>query len=120
MIIVEAINKASAAWGITCLRYEIRDIQLPRRIQEAMQLQVEAERKKRASILESEGTREADINIAEGQRRARILASEADKQEQINRADGEALALLAVAQARAKGLDLIAKSLENQVCFMHC
>lgn len=51
------------------------DIKLPSRVQEAMQMQVEAERKKRAAILESEGIREADINVAEGKRRARILAS---------------------------------------------
>lgn len=98
--IVESINKASEAWGITCLRYEIRtssfsthsilklysqvylkqrlipgDIKLPVRVQEAMQMQVEAERKKRAAILESEGIREADINVAEGKRQSRILAS---------------------------------------------
>jgi len=77
--IVEAINKAAQSWGITCLRYEIRDIKLPARVQEAMQMQVEAERKKRAAILESEGIRAADINVAEGKRQARILASEAEK-----------------------------------------
>ncbi|XP_046433140.1 stomatin-like protein 2, mitochondrial isoform X2 [Neodiprion pinetum] len=109
--IVESINKASEAWGITCLRYEIRDIKLPVRVQEAMQMQVEAERKKRAAILESEGTREADINVAEGKRQARILASEAEKQEQINKANGEAAAMLAVAEARAKGLQVVAGSL---------
>lgn len=57
---------------IYCLythRYEIRDIKLPERVQEAMQMQVEAERKKRASVLESEGIREADINVAEGKKR---------------------------------------------------
>ncbi|XP_049762743.1 stomatin-like protein 2, mitochondrial [Schistocerca cancellata] len=112
--IVESINKASEAWGITCLRYEIRDIKLPNRVQEAMQMQVEAERKKRAAILESEGMREADINVAEGQKRARILASEADRQEQINKAAGEAQAMLAVADARAKGLQLVAKSLASK------
>lgn len=53
--IVEAINKAATEWGLTCLRYEIRDIKLPERVQEAMQMQVEAERKKRAQVLESEG-----------------------------------------------------------------
>lgn len=87
--IVEAINKASTAWGISCLRYEIRDIRLPSRVHEAMQMQVEAERKKRAAILESEGIREAEINVAEGKRQSRILASEAEKQEQINAASGE-------------------------------
>lgn len=102
-----------------------------------MQMQVEAERRKRAAILESEGTREADINIAEGKRKSRILASgilkfiykgdfyskkphfsnsiEAERQEQINKASGEAAAMLAVADARARGLSTIAKSLEDLV-----
>ncbi|XP_077257913.1 stomatin like 2 [Temnothorax americanus] len=109
--IVESINKASGAWGITCLRYEIRDIKLPSRVQEAMQMQVEAERKKRAAILESEGVREAEINVAEGKRLAQILASEAARQEQINRATGESAAIVAVAEARAKGLQVVANAL---------
>uniref|UniRef100_A0A1B0CTZ9 Band 7 domain-containing protein n=2 Tax=Lutzomyia longipalpis TaxID=7200 RepID=A0A1B0CTZ9_LUTLO len=109
--IVDAINKAAAAWGITCLRYEIRDIKLPSRVHEAMQMQVEAERRKRAAILESEGVREADINVAEGKRQSRILASEAERMETINKANGEAAALLAIADARARGLQMVAKSL---------
>ncbi|CAG9795771.1 unnamed protein product [Diatraea saccharalis] len=112
--IVHAINKASEAWGITCLRYEIRDIKLPSRVHEAMQMQVEAERRKRAAILESEGVRAADINVAEGKRQARILASEAEKQEQINKASGEAQAMLAVAEARARGLKLVANALADR------
>lgn len=112
--IVYAINKASEAWGITCLRYEIKDIKLPSRVQEAMQMQVEAERKKRATILESEGVREAEINVAEGKRQSRILKSEAERQERINQATGEAAAMLAVAEARAKGLTLVAGALTNQ------
>lgn len=111
---VDSINKASAAWGITCLRYEIRDIKLPSRVQEAMQMQVEAERKKRAAILESEGVRAAEINVAEGKRTSRILASEAEKQEQINKASGEAAAMLAVAEAQASSLQLVAKALGEQ------
>lgn len=109
--IVESINKASEVWGMTCLRYEIRDIRLPPRVQEAMQMQVEAERRKRAAILESEGVREAEINVAEGKRQSRILASEAERQEQINKASGEAAAMLAVAEARAKGLEIVSNSL---------
>ena len=57
------------------MRYEIRDIRMPARVQEAMQMQVEAERKKRAAILESEGIKAAEINIAEGKKQSRILAS---------------------------------------------
>lgn len=112
--IVEVINKASAAWGISCLRYEIRDIKLPPRVQEAMQMQVEAERKKRAAILESEGIREADINVAEGKKRARILNSEADKTELVNKAQGEANAILTKAQARAKSVQVLAHSLTEK------
>lgn len=112
--IVKSINKASNAWGITCLRYEIRDIRLPERVREAMQMQVEAERKKRAAILESEGEREAAINVAEGNRRAQILASEAEQQEQINKASGEATAIAVVAEAYAKRLEVIAQALQQQ------
>lgn len=112
---VESINKASEAWGMTCLRYEIRDIKLPPRVQEAMQMQVEAERKKRAAVLESEGVRAADINVAEGKRQARILASEAERQEQINKAVGEAAAIKTVAEARSKGLQLIAEALQKDL-----
>ncbi|XP_047475222.1 stomatin-like protein 2, mitochondrial [Penaeus chinensis] len=111
--IVEVINKASEAWGITCLRYEIRDIKLPARVQEAMQMQVEAERRKRAAILESEGVREAEINVAEGKRQARILASEAEKIEQINTAEGQAQALGIVSQALEHKEGLNAASLST-------
>lgn len=76
-IIVSAINNATSSWGISCLRYEIRDIKLPSRVQEAMQLQVEAERKKRAQILESEGARDAEINVAQGQANAIMARAKA-------------------------------------------
>lgn len=76
-------------------------------------MQVEAERKKRAAILESEGVREADINVAEGKRKARILASEAERQEHINKATGEAAAILSIAEARAGGLKLVAQALKE-------
>uniref|UniRef100_A0A672J2D0 Stomatin-like protein 2, mitochondrial n=1 Tax=Salarias fasciatus TaxID=181472 RepID=A0A672J2D0_SALFA len=86
--IVHSINQASDEWGIRCLRYEIKDIHVPPRVKESMQMQVEAERKKRATVLESEGTREAAINVAEGRKQAQILASEGQKAEQINKAAG--------------------------------
>ncbi|CAK9296107.1 unnamed protein product [Gordionus sp. m RMFG-2023] len=111
IMIVASINKASEAWGISCLRYEIRDVKLPNRVQEAMQMQVEAERKKRAAILESEGMRESAINIAEGEKSARIMSSEAEKAEKINVANGEAEGLIAKAIARSKSLDIISKAL---------
>ncbi|XP_071487827.1 stomatin-like protein 2, mitochondrial [Diadema antillarum] len=113
--IVEAINNAAMdQWGIKCLRYEIKDIELPSKVKEAMQMQVEAERRKRAVVLESEGIREYEINVAEGKKSATILASEAIKREQINRAEGEATAIIAKANARAKALSTIAESMGAQ------
>eukprot|EP00096_Caligus_rogercresseyi_P009581 TRINITY_DN3278_c0_g1_i1.p1 TRINITY_DN3278_c0_g1~~TRINITY_DN3278_c0_g1_i1.p1 ORF type:complete len:302 (-),score=72.84 TRINITY_DN3278_c0_g1_i1:95-1000(-) len=112
--IVAAINQAADAWGITCLRYEIRDIRMPTRVQDAMQMQVEAERKKRASILESEGIKAAEINIAEGKKQSRILSSEAQKTELINAAQGSAQAVVAAGEARAKSIELIAESLKQR------
>nr|ACO12267.1 Stomatin-like protein 2 [Lepeophtheirus salmonis] len=111
--IVIAINQAADAWGISCLRYEIRDIRMPVRVQEAMQMQVEAERKKRASILESEGTKAAEINIAEGKKQSRILSSEAEKTELINSAEGSAEAVVVAGEARARSIELIAESLNK-------
>ncbi|XP_049426738.1 stomatin-like protein 2, mitochondrial [Epinephelus fuscoguttatus] len=112
--IVHSINQASDEWGIRCLRYEIKDIQVPPRVKESMQMQVEAERRKRATVLESEGTREAGINIAEGHKQALILASEGEKTEQINRAAGEAQAVLARAEAKSKAIRLLSAALAEQ------
>ncbi|XP_065649563.1 stomatin-like protein 2, mitochondrial [Hydra vulgaris] len=91
LMIVEAINSAAKVWGIRCLRYEIRDIQLPEKVRESMQMQVEAERRKRATVLESEGQRES----------------------QINRATGEANAIMAKAKARAEAINLISNALNQ-------
>lgn len=76
-------------------------------------MQVEAERKKRAAILESEGKRDAAINVAEGQKRAKILASEAEQQERVNLAKGQAEAILREAEARQKALDAVADALNK-------
>ncbi|KAG6753561.1 hypothetical protein POTOM_041539 [Populus tomentosa] len=95
--IVEAINVAARDWGLRCLRYEIRDISPPRGVKQAMEMQAEAERRKRAQILESEGERQANINIADGHKSAQILASQ-----------GEAEAIIAKAQATAKGIAIAA------------
>merc|ERR1719309_80294 len=109
--IVTQINSASEAWGIQCMRYEIRDIKLPSRVQEAMQMQVEAERKKRAAILESEGIKAADINIAEGKKQSAILKSEAEKAQLINEAEGAARAVVVAGEARASSLRAVADAL---------
>lgn len=111
--IVQAINEASTVWGIQCLRYEIKDITPPANVRQAMELQVAAERQKRAEILDSEGKRQAQINIAEGGKRDVVLQSEAALTDQINRAKGEAEAILAVAGATAEGIRLVAASIDD-------
>jgi len=102
--IVNSINEAAAPWGVQAMRYEIRDIDPPKSVLDAMERQMKAEREKRALILESEGQRQAAINTAEGEKQAQVLAAEADRQQQILRAQGEAQAILAVAEARAQAL----------------
>ncbi|VEL42285.1 unnamed protein product [Protopolystoma xenopodis] len=112
--IVMSIGKAAQPWGIECLRYEIRDIHLPEKIKEAMQMQVEADRKKRAAILESEGQREAAINRAEGLKQGQILSSEGQRIEMINKATGEAEAILRVAKSRAEAVIQISAAIGNK------
>ena len=74
--IVSAIEKESQEWGVHSIRYEIKDIEPPTAIQKSMVLQAEAERRKRASILTSEGEMLANINIADAEKQAQILESE--------------------------------------------
>jgi len=107
--IVNSINVAAEPWGVQVLRYEIKDIEPPRSVLEAMERQMKAERDKRASILESEGERQSAINVAEGHKRSIVLTAEADRAEQILRAEGEAQAIIAVADAKAKAIETIGK-----------
>ena len=108
--IVSAINEAGAAWGTTCLRYEIKDITPPKSVLEAMERQMKAERDKRALILESEGTRQSQINNAEGEKRSQVLAAEAEREQRILEAEGEAQAIKTVASAQAEALELVGQA----------
>lgn len=78
-----------------------------------MELQVAAERQKRARILESEGHRQAQINVSEGEKAQVVLTSEAAYTDQVNRARGEAEAILFVADATAKGIDIVAEAIKR-------
>ncbi len=108
--IVSALNEAAAPWGVQVLRYELKDINPPNSVLDAMEQQMKAERLKRAQILESEGDRQAAINRAEGDKQAIVLAAEADREEQILKADGEAQAIIRVAQADAEAIDTVGKA----------
>ncbi|KAK9271486.1 hypothetical protein L1049_001845 [Liquidambar formosana] len=113
--ILNAINDRPLRrdWGIVCLRYEIRDITPPKGVSLVMEKQAEAERKKRAQILVSEGKRQACINVADGKKSSVILESEAAKLDQVNRAKGEANAIFARAQATAKGISVVSKAIND-------
>ena len=112
--IVSALNEAAAPWGVQVLRYELKDINPPNSVLDAMEQQMKAERLKRAQILESEGDRQAAINRAEGDKQAIVLAAEADREEQILKADGEAQAIIRVAQADAEAIETVGKAAATQ------
>jgi regulator of protease activity HflC (stomatin/prohibitin superfamily) len=112
--VVGELDKASAAWGVKVLRYEIKNITPPKDVLSAMEKQMRAEREKRAVVLTSEGERDAKINSAEGDKQRVIKQSEANKQQQINEAEGQAQAILAVATATAEGLRQVGIALSDR------
>jgi regulator of protease activity HflC (stomatin/prohibitin superfamily) len=112
--VVSELDKASEPWGVKVLRYEIKNINPPRDVIQAMEKQMRAEREKRAVILTSEGERDAKINQAEGEKQRVIKESEAQRQLQINEAQGEAEAILAVANATAEGLQRVAEAVSGE------
>ena len=113
MMVVTEVDKASEAWGVKVLRYEIKNIVPPQDVLAAMEKQMRAEREKRAVILQSEGQRDAGINSAEGEKQQTIKASEAKKQQAINEAEGQAAAILSVAIATAEGIRKVADALKT-------
>ena len=108
--VVSELDKATEAWGVKVMRYEIKNINPPQDVLSAMEKQMRAEREKRAVILTSEGNRDAAINTAEGQKQMAIKASEGRKQQQINEAEGQAAAILSIATATAEGIRRIAEA----------
>lgn len=109
--VVDELDKATDPWGVKVLRYEIKNINPPHDVLAAMEKQMRAEREKRATILDSEGVRDAAINTAEGEKQKVIKESEATKQQQINEAQGEAAAITTVATATAEGIRMVAEAI---------
>jgi regulator of protease activity HflC (stomatin/prohibitin superfamily) len=111
--IITAVDKASDPWGVKITRYEIKNIHPPETVREALEKQMRAEREKRALIFESEGQRQARINVAEGTKQEAIANSEGEKMKRINEAEGLAKEIELVAIATAEGIRKIAEAIEQ-------
>src|SRR3954447_147031 len=116
------LDEATGPWGIRVARVEIKAIEPPASIRDAMEKQMRADRDKRAIILTAEGARESSIKTAEGQKAAQILAAEgaktsailaaeADRQSRILRAEGERAARYLSAQGQAKAIETVFASI---------
>lgn len=101
------LDEATDQWGCKVDRVEIKDITPPADIRDAMEKQMNAERNKRAAILQAEGERQSAITIAEGQKEAAILAADAERESKIRRAEGEAEAIKKVAEAKADEIVMV-------------
>lgn len=111
--IIAALDKASDPWGIKITRYEIANITPPTSVRDALEKQMRAERERRAVIAESEGQKEAQINIAEGQKQQVIKQSEANRDRQVNEAEGKAREIEMLATATATGIRMIAEAIQS-------
>ncbi|GJM07881.1 MAG: stomatin 2 [Lysobacteraceae bacterium] len=111
--VVDALDEAAKPWGVKVLRYEISNIKPPPSVQDALEKQMRAERERRAVVAESEGEKEAKINVSLGERAEIINISEAEKQKQINEAEGKAKEIMLLAEATARGLERIAVAINQ-------
>lgn len=101
------LDEATDPWGIKVNRVEVKNIEPPQAIRDAMEKQMKAERERREQILIAEGHKQSAILEAEGQKQALILAAEAEKEAAIQKAKGEAEAIREVQEAKAQGLKML-------------
>ena len=101
------LDEATDPWGIKVNRVEVKNIEPPQAIREAMEKQMKAERERREQILIAEGHKQSALLEAEGKKQAMILSAEAEKEAAIQKAKGEAEAILEVQKATADGLKML-------------
>ena len=108
------LDEATDPWGIKVTRVEMKSIEPPQEIKNAMERQMKAERERREAILRAEGEKKAAILTAEGEKESAILRADAKKQQQILEAEGQAAAILSVQKATAEGIRLINESAPSE------
>ena len=109
----ETLDEATDQWGCKIDRVEIKDITPPADIRDAMEKEMNAERSKRALILQAEGEKQSAITLAEGKKQAAILEAEAQREAQIRRATGEAEAIRKVAEAKAEEIQKVYSAMKK-------
>ena len=108
------LDEATDRWGIKVNRIELKNIEPPAEIRQAMEKQMKADREKRASILLAEGEKQAAITRAEGEKESAILRAEAVKEQKIREAEGQAQALLLVQKAQADSVRMLNEAAPTQ------
>ncbi len=108
------LDDATNKWGVKVNRVELQDITPPESIRRTMELQMQAERNRRAEILKAEGEKQAQILNSEGEKQAQINAAEADKQANILKAEGEARAKILQAEAEATAIRQISDAVADK------
>lgn len=111
--VVKVLSEVEQAWGIKVHRYEIKNVDTPRTVQQAMERQMTAERERRALVYRSEGQQQSTVNDAQGQKEELINRSEGEMQRRINEAEGRAKEIEAIADATATAIEQIAQAVNT-------
>lgn len=107
------LDESTDDWGCKIEKVEIQEIKIPTEIKASMEKQMNAERNKRALLLDAEGSRQSAITIAEGKKEALILEAEASKEANIKKAEGQAIAIKEIANAEAEKIRLVYESIKS-------